>query len=147
MFSKNNQEEMGKSLPQSWIDEVHSTLTDVYKNHCITYKKKLEVYGFSYSNELVLIISILDIEDRNKIPVTYTSSVEITAKNQPLQLLHSLVDASGIFLDAYFFAPNWDDYCSHWQETTYQTLKFFYKITRENITLSIQASKLLVQEN
>lgn len=146
MFSRNNQEEMGQNLPESWIKEVCSTLNEVYQSHFKLHNKKVEVYGFAYPNELLLIISLLDNQNDNKAPTTYLCSVDVTPKEQPLQLLHFLVDASGIFLDSYFSTPDWNDYCLDWQEVDHQKIKFFYKTTRENIALSIEASELLARK-
>lgn len=72
-------------------------------------------------------------------------SMDLEEKEDPQKYLDTLIDSIGIFFDQYFADANWNDYQANWEEAEYKKLKFFYKISRENMALSIQAEQLLNQ--
>ena len=145
MLSRKEQERMGIILPESWREKVESVLYGVYQKHCDNDKKGFQVFAITYPNELILTASYHDLEQLEAIPVTYVISMDLEEKEDPQKHLDTLIDSIGIFFDAYFADADWNDYQANWAEAEYKKLKFHYKISRENMALSIQAEQLLNQ--
>ena len=61
--------------------------------------------------------------------------------------LAALVDFAGIIFDDITGTKDWSDYNSTWTENEYKDSTFSIKITRENISLSLQAEELLKDES
>ena len=62
--------------------------------------------------------------------------------------MDNMFDCAGVFFDQYFAKEEnideiWDDYNLDWDETEFNKEKLFYKVTRENIGLSMEANALL----
>ena len=62
--------------------------------------------------------------------------------------MNTMFDSAGVFFDSYFATEEnideiWDDYVLDWEETEFGSDKLFYKVTRENVGLSMQADALL----
>jgi hypothetical protein len=91
-------------------------------------------------------VGLLNQEQLEVAPVSYIMSMDLDEKNQdPEKYLDTLIDSMGVFFDSYFADADWNDYISNWTEATYKDLKFFYKVSRENVALTIQAEALLNQ--
>jgi hypothetical protein len=144
MFSRTNDIETGTALPKEWLEDCQGLLESVYKNQCKKQNRYFEVYGEIYKNELVFITSILNKDNINAIPITVSLSISINEKTDNKIILNSMVDASGMILDTIFNDTNTDDiYITNWSELKFKKHELYYKITRENILLTIEANKLL----
>tara|TARA_Y100000780_G_C13696127_1_gene423448 strand:+ start:201103 stop:201540 length:438 start_codon:yes stop_codon:yes gene_type:complete len=145
LLSRKEQERLGIVLPEQWRQKVESVLYGVYQKNCDNDKKGFQVYAITYPDELLLTASYLNQEKLEEAPVTYMISMDLEEKEDPQKYLDTLIDSIGIFFDQYFADANWNDYQANWEEAEYKKLKFFYKISRENMALSIQAEQLLNQ--
>ena len=58
-------------------------------------------------------------------------------------IIEKIMDSIGIFFDEYFSNSDWNDYISIWTEAESKKVKFYYKISRENIKLSLMADEIL----
>jgi len=146
MLSKKEQEKPGILLPTPWCMKVEVVLSATYKAQCESFKKKFQVHGITYPNELFLAVGLYDPDNLLLAPVTYVISLDLESnKNDPDTYLETLIDSMGIFFDSYFSDPEWNDFQAVWAEAEYKKLKFHYKVSRENLALSIQAESLLNQ--
>ncbi len=134
----------GKELPQEWKNKVKLLLNEVYEPQCKENDKHFEVFGEIYSNELLIIVSFVNFENLHSIPQTLFLSVDVDEKTDFEKLLPSLVNISGLVFDQ-LFALGEEDYRyeENWQKEKVKETEFYYKISRENVALTLEANKLL----
>lgn len=147
MLSRKEQLTPGKEMPKQWSDELCNLLNTTYSQQCCNLAKKFEVYGLTYPDELFLAISLLDKDDLNTAPITYLLSTDLSKSQNPTKILDHLVDSIGLFFEHYFQLPEEDHYQGAWQESHIKNINFFYRISRENIALTLQANRLLEKED
>lgn len=145
LLSRKDQERIGIILPEQWRKKVEAILYNVYQKQCDANNKAFQVYALTYPNELLLTASYLTTDELETAPVTYMISMDLKEKEDPERYFDTLIDSIGIFFDSYFADSDWRDYQANWEEAEYKKLKFYYKISRENMALSIQAEQLLNQ--
>ena len=146
MLSKKEQDKPGILLPNSWCEKVEGVLSATYKASCEAQGKQFQVHGITYPNELFLAVGLFDPSNLLLAPVSYVVSLDLEAnKNEPETYLDTLIDSMGIFFDSYFADSEWNEYQAVWTEAEYKKLKFHYKVSRENLALTIQAESLLNQ--
>lgn len=134
---------MGHPLPIKWCENAEKTLLSAYQEHVEHQNKHFQFHGFTYEDEIFVAASYLDTENLNIAPVTYLVSVDLDEKKNSDKILDLLLDSMGIFFDGYFGDQEWNDYVANWTEAEFKGQEFFYKVTRENIALTIEAEKLL----
>ena len=147
MFARLDQETEAVLFPKEWADGLKQILLNIYGEQCIKDEKTFEIYGFSYPDEVLLIISYVGL-DKFVSPVTLFLSSDLTNKTNTNKIMDTMFDSAGIFFDTYFATEEtsdviWDDYVLDWQDAEFGSDKIFYKVTRENIALSMQADLLL----
>ncbi len=143
MLSRKEQNHSGIFLPEKWKEKVETTLFSLYQNQCEKGGKSFQVYGLTYPNEVFLAVSYLDQDDLNKLPVTYAASADLEKEDDPKKLFDLLVDSIGVFYDSFFSSENWNEYISVWTETKHKNQTFYYQVTREIVSLTIQANQML----
>lgn len=147
MFARLDHDIPAVLFPKDWAEGLKQILLNIYGEQCIKEDRSFEIYGFSYPTEVLIIISYVSL-DKFTAPVTLFLSADLTNKTKTDDILNDMFDSAGIFFDS-FFAANlgpdeiWDDYILDWEETEFEKTKFFYKVTRENVALSIEADLLL----
>jgi hypothetical protein len=146
MLDRKSHEKNGKELPDSWIDEVTTTLYEVYQEQCDNTDSIFDIFAETYPDEMILAICYRAQKDLNIIPVTYIISTDLNEKTDSKKMLNSMIDSVGHFFDQVFSAEDWCDYQATWETLDYQGTEFYFKITRENISLSIEANKLLQEK-
>lgn len=146
MLSRKEQDKPGILFPEHWRKKVEDILYSVYSEKCEALGKAFQVHGLTYPDELFLAVGLVEKDNLEAAPVTYVVSLDLKEdeKNHEKNI-ETLVDSMGVFFDGYFADPEWDDYFSNWTEATFQKLDFFYKVSRENVALTIQAEALLNQ--
>ncbi len=148
MFSRKNYElDDGKDLPVEWSEKVATLFNQNFSEHCLEQKKSFDVFGKIYQDELLIIISWLENENFNNYPITIFLSADIFNQKNTQEALDHLVDIAGLFFDEYFSDENWNDFEPNWKETLHKKNDYYYKITRENIALTVEADKLLSKDN
>ena len=135
--------EEGADLPEDWKEDLQAILESTYQDQMAVQNKEFFVYGKIYSNELLLIISLYTKDDPTAIPTSCFLSADMQEKSPAKKILNALVDATGLFLDSYFQDENWDQYQVQWTKEETKKVSFFYKVTRENIPLTLEANELL----
>lgn len=150
MLARKAQQKPPKNFPADWLEEVTQILKTVYFDKFKNDSRTFEIWGHLYDDELLLILSLADNYNPASIPTTLFLSVDIEPKVKMKPLLNKLLDASGTFFDTYFKTnqsgnDNDEDdlYFANWDEAEIGKQPFFYKVTRENITQSMEADKLL----
>ncbi len=150
MLSRKNQEKPGILLPENWRNKIETVLYKVYQDQCDARNLAFQVHGLTYPDEFYLAVGLYNPKRLEEAPTTYIVSLDIDdPKNKeakdPEKYLDTLIDSMGVFFDSYFGNPDWNDYNSRWTEASYKDLSFHYKVSRENVALTIQAEALLNQ--
>lgn len=146
MLARKAQTAPAKNFPEDWLAEVSQILKSVYFDKFKNDSRTFEVWGHLYEDELLLIISLADNFNPASIPTTLFLSVDIEPKVKMKPLLNKLLDASGTFFDTYFNTNQNEDedlYLANWDEAEVGKQPFYYKVTRENISQTMEADKLL----
>ena len=134
----------GQALPQQWQEEVISVLNEAYHQKSEEDSSFFDVYGSINEKEILVIVSYIHKTDQLASPISLFISLDvITDEKQMKKALKNIVDLIGEIFDDIFATTNWNDYCTNWTENKYQGNDFYYKITRENISLTLQANELL----
>ena len=152
MFSRLDHEVAPVIFPKEWSENVKTTLLSIYGGKCIKEDRTFEIFTFSYPTELLLIVSYTSL-DKLIAPVTLFLSSNLEEKKDPKKTMDNLFDAVGVFFDSYFGSKGnddseiWDEFIYEWQEADFAKQKIFYKVTRENIALSLEAESILLKNN
>ena len=146
-------ENAGKNFPSEWIEGLNRILNKTYKTECLKEKRYFDVYGHIYEEELLLIVSYLSEKDELTTPITLFLSQDLPpVKNsspleeseEKLKKSHDfLIDMVGLFFDDIFADPEKEFFSPHWEVLNHENLAVYYKISRENIALTLEANKLL----
>ena len=149
MFSRLDHEIPAVYFPKDWAEGLKQILLNIYGEKCIQNEKTFEIYGFSYPTEALLIISYVGL-DKFETPVSLFISSDLTDKTDTDKTMDNMFDSAGVFFDQYFSAEEnndsdviWDDYVLDWEESEFSGEKLFYKVTRESISLTMEANALL----
>lgn len=143
-----DEEVNGSPLPFDWLEEVTATFNNAYDTQRKEQKRFFETFGEIYEKEFVVIISYLDSEDPMVSPITlFVSHDNLEDSKKFKKALSALVDFAGIIFDDITTTKDWLDYNSTWTENEYKDFNFSIKITRENISLTLQAEELLKKDS
>ena len=52
----------------------------------------------------------------------------------------------GVFLDDFFQNEEWEDYFQKWESEKFKDFELHYRITRENVILSLKAEPYLINK-
>lgn len=148
-----NQDKDPSYLPDAWRNEVESLLHEIYADQEALDGRTFEVFGLTYPDELLLLVSLahpLGSDQAGSAAVSFQVSADLNESEKPDKLLKTLVDSFGLFFDHYFqniaHQDNEDFFRPRWEEQTSQGKTFYYRISRENISLALQAEALLKKE-
>ena len=145
MFQRIDTEIPAIELPESWRSQLKQNLLKIYGDHCLKQEKTFEVYAYTFPRELLIISSYVGL-DKNTIPITLLLSADLNEKTDSKKLFNALIDNIAVFFDQYFQNQeneDWDEFVHDWQEEELNRQTFFYKVTRENIGLTLEAERLL----
>ncbi len=145
MFQRIDTDIPAIELPLEWRQELKQSLLNVYGEHCLKNEKTFDVYAFTYPAEILIIASFVGL-NQSEIPVTLFLSADLNDKTEPRKLFNNLLDNIAVFFDQYFqniHNEDWDEFIYEWQEEVINRQTFYYKVTRENIALSLEAERLL----
>ena len=145
---ENDEELKGKPLPFEWLEEVTKTFNDAYEDKRTEQNRFFEVFGQVYEKEFAVIFSYLHATDPMSSPITlFISHDHLDDTKKFKQALSALVDFAGIIFDDITSVKDWSEYNSVWTVNEYKGFSFSYKLTRENISLSLQAEELLKEDS
>ena len=142
-----------QNFPPEWTQQTAQLLCQTYSELCQQTQREFDVHGQIYADEMLLMICLSQKNNQNGLPLSFFVSLDLPSTPAPQdseQLLNHLMDFSGTLLDE--ILPKWqttDDpttvYSPHWQEYQYQSDKYYFKITREDIALTLEANRLLTE--
>ena len=136
-----------KALPNEWLEEFTRTLNDVYHDQLEKNERFFDVYGEIYEKEFVVIASYMHKSEQLTSPITlFISHDNLEDSKNFKSTLKDLINLTGVIFDNIFASEEWSDFNSNWTENNYKNSSFHYKVTRENISLTIQAEALLNKE-
>lgn len=146
MLARKKTSKHGNILPQDWSEGLARLLNETYKSECAQSGRYFDVYGQAYPEELLVVVSYLSEKDEYLSPITLFLSAEpdqIANEEKVKDTQQNFIDLVGLFFDEIFANEDWDQFEPVWQEVSHQNQNYFYKITRENINLTLEANKLL----
>ena len=133
-----------KKIPNDWTEQVTKTLTEAYYAQSQKDERFFDVYGEIADKEIIVIISYLHHKDQMASPISLFITHDLVDDSKKFQsTLKNLLDLTGEIFDDIFSHQEWSDYIAHWTENKFNDSVFFYKITRENISLTLQAEEIL----
>ncbi len=136
----------GNPIPQEWPESLSRLLNEVYKKECDKEGKYFDVHGLIYPEEFLVVVSYLSEKDEHLAPISIFLSCdmeEMNTEEKVKETQKNYIDIFGLFFDEIFAEEDWNEFSPVWQEVTHRHKNYFYKITRENVFLSIEADKLL----
>lgn len=137
----------GKTLPAEWTEEFVGILTETYAAQSEKDNRFFDVYGRIYNKEFVVIISYIHHSDEMAAPISVFISHDTKSDSKELsKALKALVDLSGHIFDDIFSHEDWNEYVPTWTENKFKDHTFHYKITRENVSLTLQAEEILKKD-
>jgi len=149
MFARKASSKNGKSIPQDWLLSLTILLNETYQNECEKQERTFDVYGQIYQDELLLAVSWLSEKDEYIAPITCFLSCEPDQMNDDKKVKstqQNFIDVVGIFFDQIFATDSWYEFEPTWQEVNYKQENYFFKLSRENIKLTLEANKLLGED-
>ena len=134
----------GKDLPGEWTENFTKILTEAFHTQLEEDNSFFDVYGKIFDKELLVIVSYHDHGDQLVAPKSLFISHDNMENTKAFEkVLKNLVDLSGAIFDDVFSQKDWNDYALDWVENEFRNSTFHYKITRENISLTLQAEENL----
>jgi hypothetical protein len=124
-------------------------LNETYRVETKQSGRYFDVYGQIFEEELLMIVSYLSEKDEYELPMTlFLSSDRNRDMNEEKiqDTQKNLIEIVGLFFDEIFSDSEWNGFEPNWQEVTHKKENYFYKISRENINLTLEASRLLGPE-
>jgi hypothetical protein len=149
MLARKKTSKTGKTIPYDWAEGVSLLLNETYEKQNKEQARYFEVYGQIYPEELLVVVSWLSEKDPSVLPYACFLSCEphhLTSEEKVKETQKNLIDLAGLFFDEIFTDPEWNEFEPNWQEVSHKHETYFFKISRENINLSLEASRLLGPE-
>ncbi len=146
MLARKKTSKNGKSVPQDWLESLSRLLNETYKTECKNNERYFDVYGQIYQEELLVVVSYLSEKAEAETPITCFLSCEtdqMSSEEKVKQTQKGYVEVVSLLFDEIFSNSEWHEFEPIWQDVTHKQQTYFYKITRENINLTLEANKLL----
>ena len=147
MFSRNNQQLKTPSpIPSEVLKSINSLINETFEKSLMNKGLELETYGEIYENEIILIFSLVQTKDKSLNTISLFISDDLTPETKIEKKINYLINSSSEFFEILTNSSTSDTneiYSPRWQKTELEGDNFFYKISRENIKLTIEANKLL----
>lgn len=145
LFSRKNWQVLARALPPLWCDNAHENLKHLYQTQLSARKLSTFFYGESYPDELVLALNLIQNSPHGP-SLSCFLSVDLAEQTASKQTLEKMLNFFTVFLDQYFSETEWEETGDFWDQLEYQKLTLYYKIGRENIALSLEADKFLLND-
>jgi len=149
MFARKTSSKNGKSIPQDWLVSFGILLNETYQSECEKHARTFDVYGQIYDEELLIVVSWISEKDEYIAPITCFLSCEPEQMKDDTKVKTTqmnFIDVVGIFFDEIFAADEWNEFEPNWQEVNYKQENYLFKLSRENVNLTLEANKLLGDE-
>ena len=143
MLSRHNEEAKGVSLPTDWLDEVTTVINSTYESLLKQKKLTLKTYGELHKGEVCLAFCLYSMNKEDTSAISLFLSVDLKEKEDPKVVLDNTINRSSEFFDLFLSGQEDELYQPNWVESDLAKGNFYFKITRENISLTIEANRLL----
>jgi hypothetical protein len=144
-FARKNQTTLPIVFPESWSKNLEQLLASVYSAACKEQSRGFKTYAASFPDELLLIVSWMALDNLKATPISLFLSLDINEATSDEETLQKLVDKVGLFFDE--LTGNSEDIHEYfeplWQERSERGMTFYFKVSRENVALTLEANKLL----
>ena len=148
MFSRKDRNEAPSLIPAEILSPIKNLLTETFSSNLEKSNYKLDLYGEIYADEIIIIFSLIDMNKSDGNTISLFISDEYDQKSNLEEKINSIVNASSEFFEIIFSSSEeklLEIYRPNWERTDLPKNNFYYKISRENIKLTIEANKLLGQ--
>lgn len=136
--------EDAKELPSQWSDALTNIMNATYEDRAKKDNRFFDVIGKVFEKETIVIVSYLDKGDYSVAPITLFIAFDNENDSKKLKkTLDSTVALTSLIFDDIFSKEDWNEYVHNWTENDVDNQKLFYKITRENFSLTLQAEEIL----
>ncbi len=149
MLNRIKTEHSPKPIPQDWLESASRLLNEAYDKQLKKENFYFDVFGQIFTEELLVVVSYLSEKNEGHAPITLFLSCDkshIETEKKVKETLENYLEISGLFFDEIFSNKDWNEFEPNWQEVEHNKEKFFYKISRENINLTLEANKLLGED-
>ena len=149
MLARKKTSKAGKSIPHDWAEGVSRLLNETYDKQNKEHNRYFEVYGQIYPEELLMVVSWLSEKDPSVLPYACFLSCEphhLTSEDKVKETQKNFIDLAGLFFDEILSDPEWNEFEPLWQEVNHKHETYYFKISRENVNLSLEANRLLGSE-
>ena len=143
MLSRKDQNRSPTVLPDHWHKNLEDLLNSTYLSG--ESSTKFEVYGVTYPDELVVVVSLARLGLSS--PITHMLSADLSEGQHNAKLLDTLVDFTGMFFDQVTACESWDEFHPGWIQTKQGDFSFYHKSSRESISLFLEAEKILAHSS
>lgn len=147
MFSRHNERvEIANNIPSSILESIKNLVLGSFQKEFIKKGYDLEVFGELYDDEIVLIFSLENTNENSSKTLSLFISQDLDKDYKIEKKIDHLVSSSSEFFEIITTKSEEeivDLYSPRWQESDLKKENFHYKISRENIKLTIEANKLL----
>ncbi len=147
MIFRKYENEKSERFPEQWSDQVSLSFNEYFKEKYKLEGKIFYCYGFLCKDELLVGLSLNNETENPESPITVFLSKDLTEEEREKpktfeKAKQEMLDILGlIFRDLL----NEDDvpYFGDWAKYEYKKNEYFYKVSREDLELYIQAEALL----
>lgn len=149
MLGKKKSSVAGKSIPQDWLESLGRLLNETYKTENKKNDRYFDVYGQIYSEELLVVVSWFPEKSQTVAPIALFLTCDkdqMNTEKKVRETQENYIELSGLFFDEIFASTDWDNFEPNWQEVSHKHQNYYYKITRENINLTLEADRLLGED-
>ena len=144
MFSRKNKDAETRLVPSDVLSTITDLVNESFSQSFESKDMSLDLYGEIYSDEIVLIFSLSTKNSENMISLFMSDDIH---QDEDLKLkIDHLVESSSEFFEILTNSSSEEInelYSPEWKKSDIGKNDFFYKISRENIKLTIEANKIL----
>jgi hypothetical protein len=134
----------GIGLPTVWTESLIKLLNETYAEQCEKDERFFEVYALNFDQEILVVASYIHQADPSVSPIAVFISHDQESDSKKIKkTLENITQLIGHIFDDIFAVEDWSEFVPLWTENDYDGDLLHYKITRENLSLSIQAEEIL----
>ena len=149
MLGRNEKSISGQNMPQDWLEGLSRLLNESYKNEVETHNRYFDIFGKIYEEELLLVVSWLSVKDQFELPIACFLSCDAEQMNSEKKVKDTqdnFIELVGLFFDEIFASEDWSEFEPVWQPVTHKAENYWFKLSRENVNLTIEADRLLGED-
>ena len=143
MLSRHNEEANGVDLPSEWLEEITSAVNSTYESQLKEQNLILKTYGELHKGEVCLAFCLYSINPEDTSAISLLLSVDLKEKEDPKSALDKTINQSSEFFDLLLSGQEEELFQPNWVRSDLKEGNFHFKITRENIALTLEANRLL----